>query len=921
MPLTAGYQKFAFVSKSPAIAFIRKVWYVSGIGAAMPYVRRSRKQEDEESTEGQAGEAAPLRPVRTSPLIEAPIYLLVFFTPLAIGTAHLWSVAIMLAVALFAYSATVLKRARRLRSVLLFPMGVALLAVCGLTLLQLIPLPPFLIRVLNPGAADLFDHVLAGTGLWGEGNWRALSLAPPATAVELVKFLAYALAFLVVVNYFNDRHRARRLMKAVAWCGFTVALVGFFSKLFVAKAIFGVHPVAQGTFFFSTFVNPNHLAGFLGLCSPVALGLALSARDRQDRALYGFMGVIAGVGVFMSLSRGGIVAFCAGCVFLFIFAATRRSRKLRRVALVQAMAAVVLVLAGYLAYDTVIKELKTLGDVKAVAEEVKIRSWAGTLPMMADHPVVGIGRGAYATVYPRYKTVEANRTFHHPENGVLQNMVEWGPLVGILFVGLFLLAFLLALARARQSYSMGGCLAGIFIVSLHNLVDFSLEVGGVAMSFVIVMGILAASPFTHAGVPRPAETRPRLGRLTAVVLPAVADLAGVVCVFFAASHRLGDGTETLLAEEKPEASEPCAETTLGEAACEMLRHYPADYMAPLVLGKAFLETQPVRLDRAVHWLSRAQYLHPTSSVIHRLSGRALFSQGHREQALVEYRLSAEYDRSTLTATTLEVFRLAGDPDAVIQATPRDGKALLKVARIFRNLGKDEAAANAARMSLELDSALLPAMDLLAEMALAHGRFEEADGFARKAIGVDPLHERAHLLRGRGYLMQQNQEKAEEVWRLGLEQVPDSARLAYRLVELYLSQNRLKQAENVANRLKNFAPTDDRSQARLLLLLGRIQEAKGQNFEARRSYRMAADLAPDTLPYLYRVGMMEQRMGNWGEDERVYRQLLKAKYRTREVEERLAVIRKARELEKDQARWKTWVEDKSDQFDENDEEEE
>ena len=402
----------------------------------MPYVRRSRKREDEEPAEGRNGEAAePPRPVRTSPLIEAPIYLLVFFTPLAIGTVHLWSVTIMLAVAIFAYSALVLKRTRRRRSILLFPMGVALLAVSGLTLLQLIPLPPFMIRLLNPGAADLFDHVLAGTGLWGEGNWRSLSLAPPATAVELMKFLAYSLAFLVVVNYFNDRHRARRLMKAVAWCGFTVALVGFFSKLFVAKEIFGIHPVAKGTFFFSTFVNPNHLAGFLGLCSPVALGLALSARDRQDRALYGFMGVIMGVAVFMSLSRGGIVAFCAGAVFLFIFAATRRSRKLRRIALVQALAAGVLVLAGYLAYDTVIKELKSLGDVEAVAEELKIRSWSGTLPMMADHPVVGIGRGAYATVYPRYKTVEANRTFQYAENEVLQNMVEWGPAIGVLFVG------------------------------------------------------------------------------------------------------------------------------------------------------------------------------------------------------------------------------------------------------------------------------------------------------------------------------------------------------------------------------------------------------------------------------------------------------------------------------------------------------
>ena len=881
----------------------------------MPYVRRSRKPEDEETAEGKTGEAAgPPRPVRSSPLIEAPIYLLVFFTPLAIGTAHLWSVTIMLAVALFAYSAMVLKRTRRRSSILLFPMGVALLAVSGLTLLQLVPLPPFLIRLLNPGAADLFDHVLTGTGLWGEGNWRALSLASPATAVELVKFLAYALAFLVVVNYFNDRHRARRLMKAVAWSGFAVALVGFFSKLFVAKAIFGIHPVAQGAFFFSTFVNPNHLAGFLGLCSPVALGLALSARDRQDRALYGFMGVIAGVGVFMSLSRGGIVAFCAGCVFLFIFAATRRSRKLRRIALAQALAAGVLVLAGYLAYDTVIKELKTLGDVEAVAEEVKIRSWAGTLPMMADHPVVGIGRGAYATVYPRYKTVEANRTFHHPENGVLQNMVEWGPVVGILFIGVFLLAFVLALARARQSYSMGGCLAGIFIVSIHNLVDFNLEVGGVAMPFVIILGILAASPFTHAGIPRPGETRPRLGRPLATALLPAALVAGVICVIFASSHQLGDSTDALLAEEKPKAGEPCTETSQGKATCELLRYYPADYMAPLVLGNAYLESRPMQLDRAVHWLSRAQYLHPTSSVIHRLSGRALFSLGHEEQALVEYRMSAEYDRSALTATTLEVLRLAGDPQAVIKATPRDGRALLQVARIFRNLGKDEAACAAARKSLELDSALLPAMDLLAEMALKAGRFEEAAGYAQKAIDVDPLHERAHLISGRVFFAKQNLEKAEEAWRLGLDQVPDSARLAYRLVELYLTQNRIKDAENVASRLKNFAPTDDRNQARLLLLLGRIQEAKGQNFEARRSYRMAVNMAPDTLPYLYRVGRMEQRMGNWVEAERVYRQLLKSKYKTKEIEEHLVVIQKAREMEKNQARWKTWVDDQPEQPD-------
>jgi tetratricopeptide (TPR) repeat protein len=547
--------------------------------------------------------------------------------------------------------------------------------------------------------------------------------------------------------------------------------------------------------------------------------------------------------------------------------------------------------------------------LKAVSEENKIRSWEGTLPMMADHPVVGIGRGAFATVYPRYKTLESRKTFTHPENEVLQNMVEWGPVVGALFVGLFVLAFLLALSRARQSYSMGGCLAGVFIVTLHNLVDFNLEVGGVAVPFLVVMGILAASPFTNAGVPRSGETRPRFPRWAAVAMPPVVILAGLVSIPYAASHRLEDGTGALLAEKNAGADEPCGESPLGEAACEMLRHYPADYMAPLVLGKAYLESQPARLDRAVHWLSRAQFLDPTSSVIHRLSGRALFLQGHRDQALVEYRMSAEYDRSALTATTLEVFKLTGDTDAVTRATPRDGKALLQVARIFRNLGKDGAAAEAARRSLDMDSTLLPAMDLLAEMALARGRFEEAAGFARKAIDVDPLHEKAHLLLGQVHFAQKEIQKAEDAWRAGLEQVPDSARLAYRLVELYLSLGRLKEAEDITNRLKNFAPTDDRSQARLLLLLGRIQEARGLYFEARRYYRTAVSMAPDTLPYLYRLGRMEQRMGNWDEAEQVYGQLLKSKYMTKEIEERLAVIQKTRELEKNQALWKTWVEDK------------
>jgi tetratricopeptide (TPR) repeat protein/O-antigen ligase len=789
----------------------------------------------------------------------------------------------------------------------LFPFGVALLLASGFTLLQVVPLPLGLVKVLSPGMAEVCEHVCSGTKAWSE--WRALSMAPPETALELVKFLAYALVFIVVVNYFNDRRRARRLLKMVAWSGFTVALVGFFSKLFVAKAIYGVVPVASHVFFFSTFVNPNHLAGFLGLCSPVAFGLALSARERQDRALYGFMGVIIGVAVFMSLSRGGIVAFCVGCIFLFFFAATRRARKLRRVATVQALAAGVLVLAGYLAYDTIIKEMQTLGDFDAVREDTKIRSWAGTLPMMADHPVVGIGRGAYATVYPRYKTVANDLTFTHAENGILQNMVDWGPVFGFLFMGVFAITFLLALGRARQSYSMGGCLAGVFIVAAHNIVDFNLETGGVALPFTMVLGILVASPFSHAGGPKPFETRFRMPRVTGMGLVPVAVVIGVMCVPYTAAHHLERGTSALLDLKKPEAAEPCSDTPLGRAACELMRYHPGDYMAPLVVGKAYLEAKPPNLERAGHWLARAMHLHPTSSVIHRLAGRALYLVGKRDQALVEYRLAAKWDPSVLTATAVEVLRLTNDPEAVIRATPDEAKAHMTVARILRNLGKVEAAERAAKVALELDSALLAAIDMLGVLALEDGRMEEAIGYARQAIQVNPLHDAAYYLQGQVHFKQGQSDKAESVWLSGLSQKPDSSLLAYRLGELYLTQGRFQEAEGIAGKLQAFAPSDDRSQARLSMLVGRIHEAKGMLFEARRSYQMASSLAPGVSHYLYQVGRMEERMGNWTEAERIYLQLQNLKFQPKLIEEKLEVVRKAGKESKDQAMWDTWVDKK------------
>lgn len=870
----------------------------------MPYKKKKRALDEN-------GNPLPHAPPRTTWAVEVSITLLVIGTPLAIGTVHLWPVVAMLSVATFAFAALIARGRRRHLPIKLFPMGLLLLIACVWTGLQLVPLPPGLVGALSPGAGEVFEQVYTGTPL--SDAWRPLSLSAPATALELLKLLAAALAFLVVVNYFTDRHRARRLLKAVAWSGFLVALVGFFTKLFMATQILGFYPLPRAdVFFFSTFVNPNHLAGFLLLCAPVALGLSLSAHGRQDRALYGFMGVIMGVAVFMSLSRGGMVALVAGLVFLMGFAATRRARRLRHTVAVQAAVAAVLVLAGYLAYDAVIKELKTLGDAQAVREDTKIQSWSAVMPMLADHPITGIGRGAYRTVYPRYKTLNHRATFTHAENETLQYLADWGFLVGGAFVLGLIGCFLVGLRRAKTSYSMGGILAGVFACMLHNQVDFNLETGAVMLVFFVLFGVLAAAPFSHAGKPGEFETRVKLPRPAAWGLVAAVVAIAAAATPYAARHDFDADSQHLLeVQNRVGKVEPCDDSAVGRAACELMDHHPADYLAPLVIGRANLAAEPPDLPRAVRWLAAAMFLNPTDPVAHRLAGRALFLIGHKDQALVEYRLAIRHDPRLQTAAVTEVLRLGNDPDSAIRATPAEAEPLLATARILNTLGRKEAAERAARMSLDHDAARLDTLDLLARLTFDAKRYVETVDLTRRAIEIDPQHDFAWVMQAKVLLAKGEKKQAEEVLREGWAQIPDSTQIAHKLVELYLTEKRYRDAEATATRLKTFADSDDRSQGRLTYLLGRIKEARQQFFDARQLYRQASDMQPDNLPYLYRLGRMEEKVGAWEAAERIFQKLAKRRFRAQEMDERILLVRKAAEIERDKALWDRYVQPKKD----------
>ena len=87
------------------------------------------------------------------------------------------------------------------------------LAAIGFTLLQLLPLPPWLIGLLSPDADETYRKVLGPLGLYPTGSWQTLSLSPGDTSVKWLRDLGALALFLGVGLWTRSREHLRMVMR------------------------------------------------------------------------------------------------------------------------------------------------------------------------------------------------------------------------------------------------------------------------------------------------------------------------------------------------------------------------------------------------------------------------------------------------------------------------------------------------------------------------------------------------------------------------------------------------------------------------------------------------------------------------------------------------------------------------------------
>jgi len=772
-------------------------------------------------------------------------------TPLLVGTVHAWTILVTSLVAIAALALDALRAIRtgEDRPALTLA-GLGLAVGLGFTLVQAVPLPAALVSWLSPAAFELRQFVPQGQP---PPSWMPLSLDPAGTLKDALRFGGLLAAFLVAANRLaRSGALQRRVCGALVIVAGAISAIGLLHKLLGAQSILGVYDTSAVTqnFFTATFVNPNHLAGYLGLIAPLAIGLAIETRDSWLRPTCVLAAVFIALGAVLSLSRGGIIAFVAGQLFLLALLARRRLGSGRRLALAPLVAGLVVAISAWLAYEEISAELNTLKDPAELSAYDKFQAWKPLEPMARDYWAAGIGRGAFATVYPRYQTLPARGTFTYPENEVLQVLVECGLPVGLLVLGLLGLTLVGLALRARASALACGGLAGLFACSLHNLVDFNLETNAVGLAYFTVLGLLVGQ-WMRA---RPEGARipawPAVRARTLLVAAALMLVLGLTAGAWAAWHWLPTDTARLHALQVQGGDEAAVQ----RLALEQAGRRPADYHPAYAAARALYRSGD--LSGARRWAERTQRLNPLASEPHELMALILGRSGEHRAAWDEVRRAAERASSGQAALLDRWYQNYPGTLAWLRMTPEERRARLHLARRLLARERPLNAQAALALVLVADPADLEARLLAADAAAGQGRLDEARQHLELARAAHPG--RAEPYSRLARLAQGPQRRA--LLEQGLARLPGDAGLTRELVVELSRSGEHERALELTAALERAAGLDPRQRAAVEMVRGRVELARGKPFLAIEHYTRAVELAPRNPAYRIALAGLFERTG-------------------------------------------------------------
>ena len=381
---------------------------------------------------------------------------------------------------------------------------------------------PWSVALLEVTSALLF-------GLWIFRQWRGRKLILPAIRLvwpqlAFVALILFQLGFsttaywyatysglvLVIVYFFisilasHSFRTERRLSQAAivfSTYGFLVAVFGIIQSVTSNGKIYWLRTLEEASVPFGPYVNHNHYAGLMEMLAPIPMAVAFTpAFPRPQRVMAGFAAIVMGGSIFVSLSRGGMIAFLVEVIFLWL--ALHGVRGGRRSML--SLAALLAITASFLIWFNGSQVLTRITSTPAEWKSDRTGGrWATVKDgwaMFKRKPVTGFGLDVFPIVYPQFRSYYTNDFVNQAHNDHVQLLVETG-IVGygmmLWFVAqLYRSGFgkirdgTLTWARVMTAAALAGC-TGMLV---HAFSDFNFHIPANAAMFWAFSAMASAAP-------------------------------------------------------------------------------------------------------------------------------------------------------------------------------------------------------------------------------------------------------------------------------------------------------------------------------------------------------------------------------------------------------------------------------------------
>ena len=360
--------------------------------------------------------------------------------------------------------------------------------------LQLIPLPLFVVRVIDPARAEIAGALqrLAPTLCWSP-----ISIAPGKTWFSLSVSVGCAVIF------FLTREAACRANGPWAPAVPLIMLGG-------VEAAWGLVQGPSSVDVLGISDNKDHFSGQLEIILPLALmfGVALLFRHRERGSLAASSVLRASVvfavtaiifsAIVSALSKMGFVSMLASLLLMgTLFAGTAVSGR-NKWAAIGGLVILALMAFIFLPSDALVK---AFGEASSdPTAENRIPIWRDTLRLAAAYPLFGSGFGTYYPALIRYQTAAPNLAWIHAHNDYVELLSNLGIVGFLILVALMGSVLILAVRIAISSPTLErrclglACTGSLAAMLIHGLADFNMYIPANALTLSWVAGISAASP-------------------------------------------------------------------------------------------------------------------------------------------------------------------------------------------------------------------------------------------------------------------------------------------------------------------------------------------------------------------------------------------------------------------------------------------